>query len=114
MNAVLAGDFAAVAATYTEDAVMMAPNSEAIVGRAAIQTFFESFPPISSMELLATEVEGVGDLAYVRGSYTMTVAPEGADPISDTGKYIEIRRKQADGTWLLSRDLYNSDLPLPE
>ena len=114
VNAVLAGDFAAVAATYTEDAVMMAPNSEAIVGRAAIQTFFESFPPISSMELLATEVEGVGDLAYVRGSYTMTVAPEGADPISDTGKYIEIRRKQADGTWLLSRDLYNSDLPLPE
>ena len=114
VNAVLAGDFAAVAATYTEDAVLMPPNAEAVVGRAAIQAFFESFPPISNIELHSTEIEGVGDLAYVRGSYTLTVTPEGADPINDSGKYIEIRRKQADGSWLLSRDQYNSDLPLPE
>jgi len=114
MDAVLAADWDALGATYTEDAVLMAPNSEAIVGRAGIQAFFESFPPIGGIELHPAEVEGVGDLAYVRGTFTLTLTPEGADPIIDSGKYLEIRRKQADGTWLLSRDLFNSSLPLPE
>jgi ketosteroid isomerase-like protein len=31
----------------------------------------------------------------------------------DSGKYIEIWRKQSDGTWKLVRDIFNSDLPLP-
>lgn len=114
VDAVLAGDWDALGATYTEDAVLMPPNSEAVQGRAAIQAFFASWPPITSIELDGTEVDGEGDLAYVRGAYTLTLAPEGADPITDSGKYIEIRRKQADGSWLLSRDIFNSDLPLPE
>ena len=42
----------------------------------------------------------------------MTVVVD-EQPIQDHGKFIEIRRKQPDGSWLISRDIFNSDLPLP-
>jgi len=113
VEGVNAKDWAAVAATYTEDAALMPPNAPSVEGRADIQAFFEAFPPISDFNFEIIEVEGQGDMAYVRGAYTMTITPEGGDPIADTGKYIEIRKKQADGSWLLYLDIFNSDLPLP-
>ena len=113
VEGVNAKDWAAVAATYTEDAALMPPNGPSVEGRADIQAFVEAFPPISDFNFEIIEVEGQGDMAYVRGTYTMTITPEGGDPITDTGKYIEIRKKQADGSWLLYLDIFNSDLPLP-
>ncbi len=111
-DAANAKDWAGVAATYTVDAVLMPPNGAAIEGRANIQAFFEAFPPFSDLNLEHVQVEGQGDMAYVRGTYTMTITPEGGYPITDSGKYIEIRKKQADGSWLLSHDMFSSDLPL--
>src|SRR3972149_369420 len=108
----LAGDGGALAATYAEDAVLLPPNHEAVEGRAAIQAYFETFPPVSDMQLHPMEVDGVGDVAYVRGHYVLTMTPEGSDPINDSGHYLEVRRKQADGSWLTYRDIYNSELSL--
>ena len=113
VEGVNAKDWAAVAATYTEDGVIMPPNGPAVAGRANVQAFLEAFPPISDFNLENVEVEGLGDMAYVRGAFTMTISPEGGYPITDTGKYIEIRKKQADGSWLLYIDIFNSDVPLP-
>ena len=110
VKAALANDWAAVAATYTEDAILMPPNSPIIEGRADIQAYFEGFPPVSEMTAKNVEVIGQGDTAYVRGTYTMTIPAEGAEPIMDTGKYFEVRQKQADGSWLLHRDMFSSDL----
>ncbi len=106
-------DWAAVAMLYTEDAVAMAPNAPASVGRAAVQASFETFPPLTSMNLTVEYVQGVGDLAYVIGSYTLTMMV-GEEELDDRGKYVEIRRKQADGKWLIAADIYNSDVPLAE
>ena len=62
-------------------------------------------------EFKIDEVEGIGELAFVRGRYSMTLEPEGAPgPVNDEGKYIEIRERQPDGSWLLARDIFNSDL----
>ena len=113
IEGVNAKDWAAVAATYTEDAVIMPPNGPAVAGRANVQAFLEAFPPISDFNFEIIKVEGLGDMAYVRGTYTMTITPEGGYPITDSGKYIEIRKKQADGSWLLHRDIFNSNVPLP-
>ncbi len=110
---VLAGNFAGVAALYTEDGMLLPPNAPAVTGRPAIQQYLESFPPVTNFNFTIAEVAGVGDMAWVRGSYTMTLAPPGADPMTDSGKFIEIRERQADGRWLLTRDIFNSDLPLP-
>ena len=108
------GDWAALTGLHTEDAIVMPPNESAIQGRDAIQAWNEPDPPPIEANLTIVEIDGRGDLAYVRGTYTLTYEPIGEPgPIQDTGKYIEIRRKQQDGSWLISIDIFNSDLPLP-
>ena len=114
-EAILANDFAAVAAHYAGDAVFMGPNMPLIEGRAAIQASYESIPgTVVAYSNTPVMIEGSGDLAYARGTIQMTVAVEGLpEPVSDTIKYIVILRKQPDGRWLLSAVCWNSDLPLP-
>jgi uncharacterized protein (TIGR02246 family) len=110
-----ASDWAATAALYTEDALRMQPNEPAIQGRAAIQAAFESWPgTITSLSVRAAEVDGRGDLAYARGPYSIIFTVEGVEEaMSDDGKFVAIFLKQEDGSWLTSRLIYNSDLPLP-
>jgi len=112
LAAVRARDWAAVAATYVDDAMLLPPNMPAVSGRAAIRGFFEGFPPIVSMDLTDAEVEGCCDVAYVRGNYRMSFAPPGAGgTVQESGKYIEIRWRQADGSWLKKHDMFSSDAP---
>jgi ketosteroid isomerase-like protein len=73
-----------------------------------------AFPPIGELKLTSVEVVGASDHAVVRGVYSMTLMPPGATvAIADTGKYVELWRKQQDGRWLISWDIFNSDIPLP-
>ncbi len=109
-----ANDWGGVAALYTEDAVLMPPNGPALEGQAAIEAFFAAYPPFSGFTLNPVEIDGRGDLAFVRGTYRLTLEIEGMEPTPDTGKYIEIRRKQEDGSWLLAVDIFNSDIPLEQ
>ncbi len=108
-----ANDWKGLAAFYADDATRLPPNQAAVQGRAAIQASLEAFPPFSNFQVQVLEIEGRGDLAYARGTYSLTVTPAGAAPIEDRGKYIEIWRKQADGAWKILRLITNSDLPLP-
>jgi ketosteroid isomerase-like protein len=99
---------------YTEDATVLPPNSPALQGWDAIKSYILTEGTVSDFKVEMLEIEGRGDLAYVRGTYSMTVAPPGASgPTKDTGKYIEIWRKQADGSWKVIRDIFNSDLQTP-
>lgn len=101
-----------VRAYYAEDAVVLPPNGPAVQGWALMESWFAAFPPMSDFRPLIIELEGRGDLAYVRGTYSMMLTLPGAtEPISDTGKYIEIWRKRADGSWRVIRDIFNTDLP---
>jgi ketosteroid isomerase-like protein len=109
------GDWAAYdKAYYAEDAKVLEPNMPIVEGRAAMESGFLKSPPISNFKAEIFEIEGYQDLAYVRGKYSMTITlPGTTEPINDVGKYIEIWRKQADGSWKVIRDIFNSDLPLP-
>jgi ketosteroid isomerase-like protein len=98
---------------YEEDAIELPPNQAAVQGKAAIQAWDEAFPPFSNFQEQSLEIEGGGDLAYDRGTYSMTMTPPGAAPIEDHGKYLTIWHKQAGGLWKVSRVMFNSDLPLP-
>jgi ketosteroid isomerase-like protein len=110
----LAKDFTKAAASYTADAVVLPANGPAATGRAAIEQLLGTFPPLSAFTLNSVEIEGVGDIAYHRGTYFMTMQLPGGITVSDSGKYLEIRRRQPDGTWLTTRDIWNSDIPMPE
>jgi ketosteroid isomerase-like protein len=113
MKMMNAKDWMGDSALYTEDAIELPPNQAAVEGKAAIQSWMEAFPLFSNFQVQSLEIGGQGDLAYDRGTYSMTMTPPGAAPIEDRGKYLTICRKQADGSWKIARLIYNSDLPLP-
>jgi ketosteroid isomerase-like protein len=98
---------------YAEDAMVLMPNTPPVQGRAAIQATMASFPPISAFKAEIVDMDGRGDLAYVRGNYSMTMNPPGAPAMTDKGKYVEVWKKQPDGTWKVSCDSWSSDLPMP-
>jgi len=105
------GDIAAYSGMYyTEDAIVLAPNSDPVIGRDNIVEFFGLFPDFE-MEFNIVELKGAEDLAYVYGLYNLDF---GDDIPGDNGKYIEIWRKQEDGTWKITHDIFNTSLPIPE
>ena len=111
VKAALAADWAALASTYTEDGIVLPPNGPEVRGRAAIQKFYAG-PKVTVLKVNLVEIDGQGDLAYTRGTYDIEVMPPGARaPTKDTGKFVDVWRKQPDGSWLDTRDIWNSDRP---
>lgn len=109
VKAALAGDADGLSALYTEDAVLMDNGAPAMKGRAAIGEFMKSYPPVTSFDHEIDDIDGAGDVAYVRGHWTIEITPPEASPITMVGKYIEIRRRQPDGRWLIAADIFNTD-----
>ena len=114
MSAAVVSDSATWAAIFVEDGTVMPPNEPVVKGRGAIRVWLEKLPPITEFKLNNKKIEGREDLAYVLGTYSMTITPSGApEPIKDSGKFVTILRKQADGQWLCVADMFSSDLPPP-
>ena len=110
----LAGDMDAWAGLWAEDGVEMNPKAPAIVGREAIREHTAAVT-ITDFTVSVDEVHGRGDLAYVRGTFSVTMTAEGMpEPRSEDGKYLTILRKSPGGTWLIGIDCWNSNLPLRE
>jgi len=99
---------------YDSDAILMAPNAPAIRGHKAIIAFWEAFPPVSDFNQESPEMEGSGELVFSRDKASATVTLPGGVVIKETFKVITIWRKQADGSWKVFREIWNSDLPAPE
>ena len=99
---------------YAEGARLLPPNHATVTGRDAIARFLRSLGTIHAVRYSILALEGHNDLAYVHGDYQLTVTPAGAaEPVGDTGKYVEIWRRQRDGTWKVVLDIFNSDLAAP-
>ncbi len=117
VDVLLAEDWAGFAATLTEDVVRMPPNEPLHQGREAVEAWTSAnWGPLTTTELSQSvfDIDGRGDLAYARGSYTATVEVPGVpEPVSDVGKFLVVLRKQEDGGWLVSIAIFNSDVPLP-
>jgi uncharacterized protein (TIGR02246 family) len=110
-----AGDAAAVAGLYTSDATVMPPGEQLVQGER-VQEYFNGFfnAMAVQVELTTSAVEGRGDLAVARGTYKMTLTPKkpGAKPLPvDEGNYLEVLKKQGDGSWKIAHDIWNSSVP---
>ena len=89
-------------------------DGPAIEGREAIRQSLEALPPISAFDFRMVDLEGDGQIAYMRAAWSITVAPPGAAEVSDSGKILIVFRKQPDGLWLRVADAWNTDLPLTQ
>ncbi len=106
----LAGDWESFLSHFTEDAVIMWPNSPAIEGLEAIKSV--NWVRAIEYENTIVQIDGQGDLAFVRGTLSLLLDYEGA--VKEENKFLYILRKQPDGSWLWAIWISNSDLPLPE
>lgn len=104
------GDAAAIAALYTEDAILLPPGAPLIRGKAAIEAqLAKEAGGGFKIEIVSLESPSQGDTGYNLGTFTVKDAN---GTVVDTGKFIEIW-KRANGEWKLYADIYNSDVPPP-
>jgi ketosteroid isomerase-like protein len=101
-----------IASYFTEDAYLMAPGKAASQGKAAVKSYYQSiFDEFETiLESHYDEVEVSGKLAYGRGSAKVILVPKaGGDSLFSTAKYMNILKKQSDGTWKTTHDIWNGN-----
>jgi ketosteroid isomerase-like protein len=86
----------------------------AVTGKDAAMTFMKGIPKLTAFTAAPVEVGGSGNISYDCETYSFTtaVAPK-APSMTETGTYLAIGQKQADGTWKVMRDVWHSDSPAP-
>ncbi len=70
---------------------------------------FEAYD-FQDMAIINEESEVFGDFGFARGTYSALMVPKaGEEPVAVDGKYLTIFKRQADGTWKIYRDAFNSN-----
>ena len=108
------GNYEGVASLHTEDAVVMPPNVPARIGKDQIMSAIKEEVDMgfTDLKFIENDIKIFGNLAYDEGSYSLNVKSEKGEVIdNDSGKYLVVWEKQNDGSWLMKKDIWNSDLP---
>jgi uncharacterized protein (TIGR02246 family) len=110
------GDVERYLSLWADDGIQMPPNAPQVYGKSNIRTrvaqVFDNFN--ASMSINTEEIVVVGDLAYTRGTYLLDLTPKaGGEPMRVDGKFLTVYRRQPDGSWLITRDCFNSNVPPP-
>jgi len=108
------GNYKGVASLHTEDAVVMPPNVPARIGKDQIMSAIKEEVDMgfTDLKFIENDIKIFGNLAYDEGSYSLNVKSEKGEVIdNDSGKYLVVWEKQNDGSWLMKKDIWNSDLP---
>ncbi|MHC4702007.1 MAG: YybH family protein [Planctomycetota bacterium] len=114
--AVNTGDFELWLFIHADDVVKMGPDAPAIFGREALRADKEAAWDNFTLEmaLYPEEAQVDGDMGFARGTYTLSITPKAGGETIDImkdGKYLTLCKRQADGSWKISHDCYNSNLP---
>lgn len=106
------GNAAGIAFHFSEDALLMVPGKPVSKGINAVEVYYKSiFDTYNTvLESHYEEVEVSGDLAYGRGEAKVTLTPKkGGSPSISTAKYLNILKKQPDGIWKTTHDIWNAN-----
>ncbi|HYW03717.1 MAG TPA: nuclear transport factor 2 family protein [Gammaproteobacteria bacterium] len=108
-SAANARNYARLATVYGPDARVMPPGHASISGQGNIAGFWKAaLKPVGKVALHYSETHGMGAYAFRTGTFTMRNA---AGHVLQTGKFVEIWHKGADG-WKMHRDIFNGN-PAP-
>jgi ketosteroid isomerase-like protein len=105
-----AGNYAAWAGQFAEDAVFLPPNGPMVVGRAEIQTWAERMPTVEEFSFSNVQVRGEGNFAW--GTSSIVLKYEGMP--ADTAKQLVVYQRDAMASWMVVAVSFNSDLPRPQ
>jgi ketosteroid isomerase-like protein len=118
VRALNARDLKGYMAAYPEGSTWLPPNAPMVSGPDAIRKLASQLvanPGLAfRVQPTTVEVSRAGDLAYLVGSYELTLSDPKGNPVTDRGKYVEVWRKHPDNTWKHVLAIWNSDGPTPK
>jgi uncharacterized protein (TIGR02246 family) len=107
------GNAQGIAAHFSEDAFLMAPGTPSLRGPAAVAAYYQQLFDQYAYTGLRSGYEAVevdGDLAFGRGFAELALLPRsGGDTLRSRAKYLNILRRQPDGSWKTTHDIWNGD-----
>jgi uncharacterized protein (TIGR02246 family) len=111
-DALARGNAVEAAALYTEDGKVLTPAAQLIEGRRQIEAFWRAGLAVglAGVDLEAEGFEAGPDYLLEIGRYRLTVADDRGAPTVDSGKYLALHRRQADGSWRRAVDVFNPDM----
>lgn len=101
-------------AHYADDAFFVAPGVPGVsgsteIGKTYAQALADHYFTISFASD-KIDVAGSGDMAYARGHFSEKYQdPKSKKIVSDSGTYITVYKKQADGSWKAVEDIATAD-----
>ena len=103
LNAGDAGEL--VRGFYAEDAALLPPDHPPVRGHEQIRDTIRGLLDASFgvLSIESVMVDASGDLAYRTGRYRL------GKPEPDGGKFVEVFRLQADGSWRCVAEIFNRD-----
>lgn len=115
LAAVKTKDFDRALTFWSDDAIVLAPNAPAIVGREAIRKYVSGASAIPGFSInWATDkiwISASGDLAYSSGTSQITVTTPEGKAVTEHNKGLVVWKKQADGSWKCVADIWNAETP---
>ena len=113
-KAAAAKDVERTIAFYSDDAIVFPPNATSATTKEAIRNGWKEMLTspafVISWQPTKVQVGKGGEMAWVSGTYELTMNDSSGKPINDRGKYLEVWEKQTDGNWKCAADMWNSNL----
>ncbi|MDP5054769.1 MAG: serine hydrolase [Congregibacter sp.] len=105
----------ALLALHETDVVFMSSHRTRVRGLKNLQDSIAAEFSLgsSSLRLTTEEVTRAGEFAMELGRYALTLGVDSQTPISDAGDYLVVWRQNAEGQWLIYRDITTSTQALP-
>ena len=103
---------------YADDASFFPVEEPIATGKPSIRATWARYLAIPGFsnpgwQITKVEVSRAGDLAYAQGTYETSLEdPQGKSAI-ERGKWVDVWKKQTDGTWKIVADISNTDSEPP-
>ena len=97
--------------SYTEDAIFAAPGGPTVVGRPALLEMAKAMKPLSSVRINTERTEGAGNIAVTYGTGSWVNGRPPAAGSTTVVRFSIVWRKEADGRWQISQELFNAPPP---
>ena len=102
---------------WTDDAVVYPPGMPVVSGKAALRAYVEGALAIPGFQITwttsAARLSVDGRMAFLLSSNVLTLPDSDGRPATTRGRAVTVWRRDADGEWRCSVDIWNDDPAAP-